>query len=138
MKLCLDSSVALKTVLPEVDSANALCLIGDFRKGIHELLAPDVFPVELGHALTRAERQKRIVAPDGWTLWNGIMAHAPDLHASFPLMQRAFDLSSSFRIGLYDCLYVALAERESCNLVTADEKLANNLQGFPIITLASF
>ena len=25
-----------------------------------ELLAPDVFPIEIGHALTRAERQKRI------------------------------------------------------------------------------
>jgi predicted nucleic acid-binding protein len=32
------------------------------------------------------------------------------------------------RIGVYDCLYVALAEREGCELVTADGRLVRNLQ----------
>jgi predicted nucleic acid-binding protein len=39
------------------------------------------------------------------------------------------------RQGVYDCLYVALAEREGCELLTADQKLLNNLQPlFPFIT----
>ena len=34
-----------------------------------------------------------------------------------------------------DCLYVALAEREGCELLTADTKLITNLQtSFPFIT----
>ncbi len=34
----------------------------------------------------------------------------------------------------YDCLYVAMAEREQCELVTADDKLVRNLQPqFPFI-----
>jgi predicted nucleic acid-binding protein len=43
------------------------------------------------------------------------------------------------RIGVYDCLYVALAEREGCELVTADDKLIENLQIlFPfVVSLAS-
>ena len=28
---------------------------------------------------------------------------------------------------MYDCLYVALAEREGCELVTADDKLVKKL-----------
>ncbi len=32
------------------------------------------------------------------------------------------------RIGVYDCLYVALSEQEKCQLVTADDKLVNVLQ----------
>jgi predicted nucleic acid-binding protein len=33
-----------------------------------------------------------------------------------------------------DCLYVALAEREKCGMVTADDKLLRNLQPtFPVI-----
>lgn len=64
MKLVLDSNVALKTVLPEADSARAIQLVADFRQGLHDLVAPDVFPVEVGHALTRAERQRRIQPPD--------------------------------------------------------------------------
>ena len=132
MKYVLDSSVALKTVLPESDSPLALRLIADFQNATHELMAPDVFHVEIGHALTRAERQRPINPPDGWRLWQGIMADAPDLHASLPLMPRAFELSSTMQIGLYDCLYVTLAEQEHCFVVTADFKL---IRAFPTLTI---
>jgi predicted nucleic acid-binding protein len=38
------------------------------------------------------------------------------------------------RSAYYDCLYVALAEREGCQLVTADQKSINNLvPRFPFI-----
>jgi predicted nucleic acid-binding protein len=39
----------------------------------------------------------------------------------------------------YDCVYIALAERENCEFVTADEKLVNQLRPlFPfIVSLAS-
>ena len=34
---------------------------------------------------------------------------------------RAFVLASQARIGVYDCLYVVLAEREGCEFLTADD-----------------
>lgn len=38
------------------------------------------------------------------------------------------------RVGVYDCLYVALAERAKCDFVTADDKLVKKLQPqFPFI-----
>ena len=38
------------------------------------------------------------------------------------------------RCGVYDCLYVALAEKEGCELVTADDKLVKTLKKkFPLI-----
>jgi predicted nucleic acid-binding protein len=128
MKYILDSSVALKWVLPEHDSAAATRLRDDFHNSVHEFLAPDVFPVEIGHALTKAERRKTIVAPSGWTLWQAIMADCPMLAQSIPLMPRAYAISSSMRIGIYDCLYVALAEREQCELITADARMINALK----------
>ena len=56
-----------------------------------------------------------------------------------PLLDRAVDISSQTRSGLYDCLYIALAEREGCELVTDDQKLIANLKPyFPfIVSLAS-
>jgi hypothetical protein len=43
-------------------------------------------------------------------------------------------IASQARIGLHDCLYVALAEREGCQLVTADDRLVRTLQPtFPFI-----
>ena len=35
---------------------------------------------------------------------------------------------------VYDCLYVALAEREGCQLITADDKLVRKMQPrFPFV-----
>ena len=137
MKYVLDSSVAFKWVVPESDTPRAVQLRDEFRAGVHELIAPDVFPPELAHALTRAERQGRI--NDAVTRLIDVLTTSPILIPSLPLLLRAADISSTLRVGVYDCLYVALAEREGCELVTADTRLLANLKPtFPfIIDLAS-
>jgi predicted nucleic acid-binding protein len=126
-------------VLPEPDSAKAVALRDDFRKQTHQLLSPDVYPAEVAHALTRAERQGRLAVGESGRHLADILITLPDLHLSLALLVRACELSSASRIGVYDCLYLALAERESCEFVTADDKLVKNHQpSFPfIISLAS-
>lgn len=131
----LDSSVAFKWHVREDRSDQALRVRDDFIKGIHALLAPDVFPVELAHSLTRAERQGRITPADGALHLHDVLTTLPDLHSYLPLLPRAYEISSLTRQGVYDCLYVALAEREGCELLTADAKLVANLPAvFPFIT----
>ena len=50
-------------------------------------------------------------------------------------MRRA-ELWSRLRVGVYDCLYVALAEREGCPLITADDRLVKTLgPQFPLVAL---
>lgn len=56
MKYGLDSSVGFKWFVREADSDKALRLRDAYRAGVHELLSPDVFPFEIAHALTRAQR----------------------------------------------------------------------------------
>jgi len=134
MKYVLDSSVAVKWVLKEQLSDKALLLRDDFRSGMHVLLSPDFFPIEVGHALTRAERQKRIPVGDAIVLLADILSTSPVFHPSIQLLMRACEISSQMRVGIYDCAYVALAEREKCELLTADDKLLKNLQpAFPFI-----
>ena len=60
MRFVLDSSVAVKWVLTELDSNKADRLRDDYRNAVHELFAPDTFLAEIAHALTRAERRKVI------------------------------------------------------------------------------
>jgi predicted nucleic acid-binding protein len=133
MKYVLDSSVSLKWALPEPDTAKALQLRADFHNGTHELISPDFFPLETAHALTRAERQRRISQGSGWVLWQKIMSDCPAMLPWNSLMPRAFDLSSRMRVGVYDCVYVALAEQEQCRVVTADQRLLNS---FPAQTVS--
>jgi len=134
MKYVLDSNVAFKWLVPEKDTDKALLLRDDYNNGIHELLAPDILPIEVAHALTRAERQKRITPAQSAVLLKDMMRNVPKVHAYLPLLTRAYDISSLYRIGVYDCVYVALAEREKCTVVTGDDKLIKNLQtDFPFI-----
>ena len=134
MRYVLDASVAVKWVLPETDSPKAVRLLNAYRKSIHELIASDTFPVEVAHALTRAERQKIIRPPQGMNRFAAVMRARPLLLPYLPLLPKAFAISSAMRVGVYDCIYVALAEQEARELVTADDKLVKNPQkAFPFI-----
>ena len=65
MKYIVDSSVGVKWAIAESDTDKALRVRDDFRAGVIELAAPDVFPVEFVHAITRAERQGRVSPDEG-------------------------------------------------------------------------
>ncbi len=127
MKYVLDSCVATKWLLPEIDSPEALLLRDGFKNSIHELIAPDILPVECAHALTRAERQRRITPTQGFALLRDLFNSIPLLHPHLPFLTRAYDISSAMRHSVYDCVYVALAEHEGCELVTTDDKLIKKL-----------
>ena len=134
MKYVLDSSVAFKWVVPERDSDKADRLRAAYVQGIHELHSPDFFPVEVAHALTRAERQNRIPVGDAQSRLINVLSTAPAFHPYRPLLARAVAISSKMRVGVYDCVYVALAESEKCQLVTDDDRLIKTLgPTFPFI-----
>jgi predicted nucleic acid-binding protein len=114
MKYVLDAAVALKWVLPEIHADKAKQLRDDYEHQIHELIAPDVFPVEVSHALVRAERRKIIPFGQAAALLVDVMNSAPALASYLPLLSRATDIASQMRCGVYDCRYVALAEKEGC------------------------
>lgn len=95
MKYVLDASVALNWVLPEPDTPRAVRLRNAYRQKLHELLAPDIFPAEVAHALTRAERRGILTRPEGARRLLLVLRTAPLLHPYLPLLRRAVDISSS-------------------------------------------
>ena len=134
MKYVLDASVAICWVIPRPLSPKAVRLRDEYLQQIHELLAPAVFLDEVASALTKAERQQDIALGQAAPLYAKVMNSPPVLVGMLPLIARAIDISSRTRSGYYDCLYVALAEKEGCELVTADQKSINNLAPhFPFI-----
>jgi len=128
MRYVLDSSVALKWVLPEADSAKAIRLRDEYSNGLHELLAPDIFPSEIANGLVSAERQKRIRTGKSAIFLNDILSAAPTLHHSSPLLIRAMEIAISTTQAVYDCIYLALAEAEGREWVTADDQFARRLR----------
>lgn len=135
MNYVVDASVALKWVIDEADSDKARQLREDIRNGSHSAIAPDFFPVECGHAIFRAERKRLITRGQSALLLADLLLDCPRLYESLPLVARAAVIMSNAQVGFYDAIYLALAEQEGCELITADAKLAKQCAGvFPFVT----
>ncbi len=139
MKYVLDSSVALKWVLPEPDSGKAIRLRDEYQNGIHELIAPDIIISEIANGLASAERQGRIKSGESAIFLHDILRTAPAIYPTPPLLLRAMAVAIASRRAVYDCIYLALAEAEGCELVTADDQFARALRAsFPFfVSLAA-
>ncbi|MGH7201789.1 MAG: type II toxin-antitoxin system VapC family toxin [Planctomycetaceae bacterium] len=127
MKYVIDASIGFKWAVVEPLADKARQLQEDFRNGIHELLAPDLFPTEVANALLVSERRGRVLPGQGSLLLTDILLELPHIHPAVLSLPRAYEIAHQTRASVYDCLYVALAEREGCELVTADSRLVNTL-----------
>ena len=92
------------------------------------MIAPDLFPTEMGNVLVIPERSGKIKPGDADLFFTHFLSEVPPLFPAIPLLPRALEVAKLFRQTVYDCLYVALAEREGCELVTADDKLVKAVQ----------
>ncbi len=119
-------------LVQEDDTPAARRLLADFRNQIHELIAPDTLPIKVAHALTRAERAGKIAEEESSIVLDDLLTPCPKLFPYFDYLDRAMQLSSKFRIGVFDCLYVALAEEQECPVVTSDKRF---LELFPSMTV---
>ena len=119
MTLVIDASVAAKWVLPEVlwERADALRLSGE------PFIAPDLIFAEIGNALWKRAIQGEItavIAVEALATATGLFSALAPMAA---LAGRAAEIAIAMKHPIYDCFYLALAERERAPLVTADKKL---------------
>jgi predicted nucleic acid-binding protein len=128
MKYVLDSSVAAKWVLPEKDSDKAIRLRDNYRQGIHQLITPDWFTLEVMNILGKAAARKIISPALALQDLADVLRDAPVFFPSLPLANSALQLALKHQRAVYDCLYLALAQQEICDLVTADDALVRQLQ----------
>jgi len=115
----VDASVACKWFFQEAGSAAARRLLA--RSEL--LLAPDLVFVEVGNVAWKRKRagaatqeqlrEIAVVLPNAFT----------EVAASATLLPLALAIAVELDHPVYDCLYLALAERSECRLLTADARL---------------
>ena len=128
MKYVIDSSIAARWCLTNPDFAKAHNLRIDFHMGISELLAPDIFPPDCAELFVKAERKGDIPPGDAAIGVDDLLLVGVPLRPSFPLLKRAAAISLTTRLTVFASLYVACAERENCELLTADQKLIRKIR----------
>lgn len=119
----VDASVCTKWLLPEQGAAEASSLL---RMG-DRLIAPDLVNIEVIGAVLRRNRERTLSdeqVGEILTSWGDMLADGSlSLTSNAEVFDRAVSISLKLRHPLKDCLYLALAEQEDADLVTADKQL---------------
>jgi predicted nucleic acid-binding protein len=115
----VDASVAVKWILPESGSSAAASL----RELNDDLSAPSLITVEVGNALWKAVRRGSVTRSEALEGFEAALISLQSLIPIEELRVRALTLAIELRHPIYDCFYLALAQRENALLVTADEAM---------------
>ena len=119
--ILIDASVALKWYLPEAGSSAAVELTKE------ELCAPSLILAEVANGLWKAERLKHLEAAavrDGVATLPEVLSELTPLHL---LIARASEIARHLDHPVYDCIYLAEAERRATKLVTADQRFLRRI-----------
>lgn len=131
-KFVVDASVAVKFHVEEQGRPAALALLA----GDADLIAPDFIQLEFGSAMSKKVRNSRLGARDARTAVSDFLTgSALTLHSSAQLLPAALELSLRLGHPIYDCLYLALAQAEHCQMITADLRLQERVRGTALESL---
>ncbi len=136
MKLVVDSSVVTKWFFDEIDASKARGLLMDWLGDRLVLMAPGLLAAEVAQALWKRALRGDLALDLALTLYGDFQTMCPDLTRTPALAREALEYALQYRHPVYDCLYVALAVKERCEFVTADEELFKSFRpSFPQVRL---
>jgi predicted nucleic acid-binding protein len=117
--LVVDASVAAKWVLPEPGSEAA----AELRTLEPDLVAPSIIVAEIGNAIWKSAMRGDLGKSDASEALQIALAHFSKLFPIHDLASVAAAIAIDLRHPIYDCFYLALAERERAPLISADKRL---------------
>ncbi len=126
MTLVVDASVAVLWVLEQDGSPRALTLRNETP-----FIAPSLIVAEVGNAIWKAVRRGEVSRENGLIAIKAALSAFAQLAPMESLYSRALELSTELDHPIYDCFYLALAERERVPLVSADERLLRKSEQLP-------
>lgn len=128
MSICVDASLAIKWLAHEPGSEQALAWLkahsGD------DLVAPVLLPIEVASVLQQKIRRAEITPEEARRALKLLERLRICLVWDWSLLERALALAKELdQPTAYDTIYLALAEREGCELWTADARFARTAAG---------
>jgi predicted nucleic acid-binding protein len=124
----VDSCLAIKWVAEQDYAARARALLRQWGSDGFQLIVPRLFLAEVANALYQYVRIRTtgivsITMADAHALTDALAKLVTVVNEDAGLLQRAQTLAREGNRGaIYDDIYAALAEREGCELWTADER----------------
>jgi len=118
--IVLDASFAFTLHLNSPPAAAAARFLAE--SGAAASAAPDLILAEVANAAWKTTRVGAITAQEGMTILTSVASMFTRLVPAVALAPRAYQIAIELDHPVYDCIYLALAERESAVLVTFDQR----------------
>jgi predicted nucleic acid-binding protein len=115
----VDATVAIRWFVHGPGAERAATWLGDAA-----LVAPDLILAEAGDALRRYVRAGELQMDEATSILQRLPDSFARLVTTGELARDALLLAQHLDHPVYDCLYLALAQREGLHLLTLDRKLA--------------
>lgn len=133
MTLVVDASVAVKWLIPEEYSQQALKLLKMLAEGVTELHAPLILKYEVYNALRTYVSRKIITAENAHRLSRifsqiELRYHEP----SWNVLQVSLKQAIEYGITVYDAIYITLAQELDATLITADKHLCQRIKNINV------
>jgi predicted nucleic acid-binding protein len=125
MIIGVDASVAVKWYFREIYREAALRLLDDR----YELLAPDLLIAEFANVAWKYVRRGDATAAEARAALNELLSVPLKVHTATAVMPAAFDIACETGRTAYDSIYLTLAQIQGCQLVTADRRFYDAMQG---------
>lgn len=122
----VDASVAIKWVLKEPLSEEALLALKQWSDKQTKIISPCLLMFEVANAIYKRFVRKELTIEQAKQRVELFNSFAPALDFGFKDQVRVLDLAQKLnRPSTYDLYYLVLAEKNECEFWTADEKLWN-------------
>lgn len=124
--LVVDASIAIKWVIEEEGTAQALAL----RRGA-KLIAPELLVSECATILWKKVQRRELSREEALFAARLLQGADIELRPTRSLLEMATRIAIDLAHPAYDCLYLALAIESRCRYVTADERFLRLLRMLP-------
>ena len=125
MSLVVDASVASKWFFREVGSDAATKLLASGET----LIAPQLIVAEVGNVALKRYISGEISLEQAEAAASATVDLIDELASLAALVTATFAIARDLRHPIYDCFYLALAEKTGARVVTADTRFMRRLAG---------
>lgn len=118
----IDASIAVKWVVEENGTENALAL-----RGRTKLIAPELLTAECANIFWKKVQRGELTKDEALFATRLLQSSDIELLPTRVLLEPAARLAIELNHPAYDCIYIALAIEHNCRFVTADGRLLRKL-----------